>query len=259
MDCIKGMKLLDNECIDLVVTSPPYDNLRNYNNSSTWNFDIFKQVAEQLQRIIKPGGIIIWVVNDATINGSETGASFRQALYFKDIGLNINDTMIYQKENYMPYNHGVRYEQEFEYMFCFSKGKPKTFNPIKVPCKYAGTAHWGVMTYYNNGDDLIVKGNKNTINEEKNKGNIFSYKIGSTTESSKFQHPAIFPFDLAKDQIISWSNENDIVLDPFMGSGTTAVACLKTYRRYIGFEIDNNYYKIIDDRLWELNKQLKMV
>ena len=132
------LKQLDDESIDLVVTSPPYDNLRTYDNTmECWGWDDFVVVANELKRALKPGGVIIWVVGDATMNGSETGTSFKQALYFKEIGLNLHDTMIYHKENYTPLTHN-RYEQCFEYMFCFSKGKPKTFNPIKVKSKLGG-------------------------------------------------------------------------------------------------------------------------
>ena len=130
-DCLNVMKQLPAESVDCVITSPPYDNLRDYNGSSVWNFDVFKRAANEIKRIIKQGGVVVWVVNDATIKGSETGSSFRQALYFKEIGLNLHDTMIYQKANPIPQNHN-RYEQSFEYMFVLSKGKPKTFNPLIV-------------------------------------------------------------------------------------------------------------------------------
>ena len=248
MDCIDGMKLLDSESIDLVVTSPPYDNLRTYNNSSTWNFDIFKEVANELYRVLKQGGIIIWVVADATIDGSETGTSFKQALYFKEIGFNLHDTMIYQKENYVPLTHN-RYEQEFEYMFCFTKGKPKTFNPIKIKCIYGGTQTWGKSSYYKTSNGDLVSESRMIINEYKIKGNIFSYQTGSKTETGKYTHPAMFPLKLAKDQINSWSNKGDTVLDPFMGSGTTALACIDLYRNYIGFEIDKSYYNECIERI----------
>ena len=128
-DCLDVMKLIPSNSVDMVLTSPPYDELRNYNKTLEWSFDVFKKVADELKRILKDNGVIIWVVGDSTTNGSESGTSFKQALYFKEIGLNLYDTMIYRKLNFMPLTH-KRYEQEFEYMFCFSKGVPKTFNPI---------------------------------------------------------------------------------------------------------------------------------
>jgi len=215
------LKGIEDNSVDLVVTSPPYDDLRNYNHSDIkWDFELFTHIADELVRVLKDGGVIIWVVGDKTDNGSETCTSFRQALYFRDIGLNLHDTMIYRKENFVPLTHN-RYEQEFEYMFCFSKGKPKSFNPIMVPCKWAGAQSWGVKSMYKTDCDEITHGDKFVISNEKIHGNIFSYRTGSTTVSSKVQHPAMFPLDLAKDQIMSWSNEGDVVLDPFMGSGTT--------------------------------------
>lgn len=96
-DCVELMKEIPDDFIDLTVTSPPYDNLRDYNNEMTWNFEKFKEVAKELFRITKPGGVVVWVVGDATIKGSETGTSFRQALFFKDCGFNLHDTMIYKK------------------------------------------------------------------------------------------------------------------------------------------------------------------
>lgn len=256
-DCLEVMNELIAEGVkvDLIVTSPPYDNLRTYNNTLNWNFDIFKNIANKLKDILADGGVIVWVVADATINGSETGTSFKQALYFKEIGLNIHDTMIYRKLNYVPLTHN-RYEQEFEYMFCFSNGKPKTFNPIKVHCKYAGTQKWGVTSFYKTAnDDLTNVGIKNVIHDTKIKGNIFEYRVGSTNKTGKYHHPAMFPLKLAQDQIISWSNENYTVLDPFMGSGTTGVACKLLKRNFIGIELDEKYFKIAEERIANTNKK----
>lgn len=246
-DCLEVMKDIPDESIDLIVTSPPYDDLRNYNNTLNWNYEVFKKIANEIYKKMKPGGVVIWVVADKTNNGSETGTSFRQALYFKEIGFNIHDTMIYRKINYIPLTHN-RYEQEWEYMFCFSKGKPKTFNPIKIPCKYAGTETWGKSSFYKTDEDNLTQTAKKKVNETKIKGNIFEYRVGST-QTGKIKHPAVFPLQLAEDQIFSWSKENDIVLDPFMGSGTTGVACRELNRNFIGIELDENYYKIACERI----------
>ena len=89
------MARMPDNFIDLTVTSPPYDNLRTYNG---YCFD-FENVAKELFRVTKKGGVVVWVVSDATINGSETGTSFKQALYFMQCGFNLHDTMIYAKEN----------------------------------------------------------------------------------------------------------------------------------------------------------------
>lgn len=255
-DCLDLMKDIEDNYIDLTVTSPPYDNTKNYNNSLVWSFDIFKNIAKELYRITKNGGIVTWVVGDKTENGSETGTSFMQALYFKELGFNLHDTMIYKKINYVPLTHN-RYEQEFEYIFVLSKGKPKTFNPIKIPCKYAGTETWGKPTYYKTSDDVLVEQDRKKINDNKIKGNIFEYRIGST-QSKGIKHPAIFPLELAQDMVSSWSNDGDTILDCFAGSGTTAIACINTNRNYILMEKEQKYYDIINKRIAEHINQVNL-
>ena len=244
MDCLEGLKLLDDNSIDLTVTSPPYDDLRKYNN----NFD-FENIVKELYRVTKDGGIVVWVVADKTKNGSETGTSFKQALFFKDIGFNLHDTMIYMSDK-PPLTHN-RYEQKFEYMFIFSKGKPKTFNPIMEECKYAGSDK-KARTFRHTGDELQETHIKNKVNKEKIKGNVWYFSTGynkSTKDIIAFKHPAIFPEQLANDHIISWSNENDIVFDPFMGSGTTAKMAELNNRKWIGCELSEEYCEIIKQRL----------
>lgn len=246
-DCLDILKTIEKESIDCVITSPPYDNLRTYNATLNWDFEIFKQIANELYRVVKKGGVVVWVVGDATIKGSETGTSFRQALYFKEIGFNIHDTMIYAKENYVPLTHN-RYEQEFEYMFVFSKGKPKTFNPIKVSCKYAGTETWGNSSFHKTNSSGLVSVGKKKINDTKIKGNIFYYRTGSI-KNNGITFPAPFPEQLAHDHITSWTNENDIVLDCFMGSGTVGKMCKILDRNFIGIEIVPEYFSISEERI----------
>jgi site-specific DNA-methyltransferase (adenine-specific) len=226
------MTYMPNESVDLTVTSPPYDDLRTYNG---YTFP-FEEVAKQLYRVTKQGGIVVWVVGDKTDKGSETLTSFKQALYFKEIGFNVHDTMIYAKENWIPLTHN-RYEQQFEYMFIFSKGKPKTFNPIKTPTKNGGNIARKVRDY--TSEELVknVIAPDKTIKLEKIKPNIWFYGVGkgvSTTDSIAHQHPAIFPEKLAEDHILSWSNEFDTVLDCFCGSGTTLKMAYLNNRNFIG-------------------------
>lgn len=240
-DCLDTMKRMDDGCIDLVVTSPPYDDLRQYNG---YSFD-FENIAKELYRVIKPGGVIVWVVNDATKDGSETGTSFKQALYFKEIGFNINDTMIWMKPNAMPQVAQPRYNQCFEYMFILSKGKPKTFNPIKIPCKCAGQIY--DSTVKNMGGESGRTHKTFNINPEKTANNVWEIAVAQNKFDVK--HPAVFPEKLATDHILSWSNEGDLVYDPFMGSGTTAVCALKENRNYIGSEISEEYYNFINRRI----------
>jgi len=256
-NCIDGMKSLEDEVIDLCVTSPPYDDLRSYNDSSSWNFDTFKLVAEQLYRVTKTGGVVVWVVGDATIRGSETGSSFRQCLHFMDLGFILHDTMIYEK-NGSPFparRDGNRYSQVFEYMFVLSKKtKPKTAHLLcDKPNRWAGYTHFGSGTIRKK-DGTLVERNIKPIPEFSPRNNIWKYNTGknySTKDAVAFEHPAIFPEDLARDHILTWSNEGDLVLDPFMGSGTTAVCCIETNRNYIGYEVDETYYDVCNRRIQE--------
>ena len=238
MDCLEGMKMLDDCCIDLTVTSPPYDNLRDYNGFS---FD-FEGIAKELFRITKDGGVVVWIVADATINGSETGTSFKQALYFMECGFKLHDTMIWKKPNAMPNICKTRYTPSFEYMFVFSKGKPKTANMLRIKTKFGGEKH-SVKTY---NSQSMMKDRKNEIvKNDRIAFNIWECCLGGRS----YGHPAVFPEKIAKDHILSWSNPNDVVLDTFMGSGTTAKMAIETSRQYIGFEISKEYCEIIAERL----------
>lgn len=251
-DCIDMLDLLITEGrqVDLTVTSPPYDDLRDYEKSLVWNFDVFKQVADRLYKITKDGGTVVWVVNDRVKNGGKTLTSFKQALYFQQIGFSMNDVMIYEKTNPMPNTNSKRYTQSFEYMFILSKGKQKTFNPLMEMSKYGGEYTFGSPSIWNKNGELIKK-EKRKINEYKKKSNIFYYTVGSTVSKNK-QHPAVFPEKLAEDHILSWSNEGDIVLDCFMGSCTTGKMALLNNRKFIGIEKVEDYFEISKERIENL-------
>lgn len=262
-DCIEMMDLLiaEGKQVDLTVTSPPYDDLRSYEGSLVWNFDVFKQVAQRLYNITKEGGVVVWVVGDKTIKGSESGTSFKQALYFKEIGFNLHDTMIYHKKNCFGTcgNPPLRYSQAFEYIFVLTKGRIKTFNPIRIPCIHAGEKIKGASTRKNRQSDGLpfdYKRKKDMdVKDTKIKENIFSYYIGfnkSSKDKIAFEHSAIFPEDLAKDMIESYSNEGDTVLDCFMGSNTTGKMALLNNRKFIGIEKVENYFKISIERIKDL-------
>jgi DNA modification methylase len=242
-DSCNVLKNIPEDIVDMVITSPPYDKLRNYNG---YSFD-FECIAPELLRVLKPGGVIIWVVGDATKNGSESGTSFKQALHFMSLGFNLHDTMIYIKSNYVPLTHN-RYEQAFEYMFCFSKGRPKTFNPIKIPCKYAGHGT-DKRTFYQTAEDIVPqKGHKQcAVSEDKIAPNIFSYHVGGKKEFKG--HPAIFPEKLVEDQLLTWSLPSDIILDPFCGSGTTCAVAKRHNRNYIGIEISEEFCNLSESRV----------
>jgi len=246
-DCLQEMdKLIEQGIkVDLTVTSPPYDNLRTYNNSLVWNEIIWKQVIEKLYKITKIGGVVVWVVGDATIKGSETGTSFKQALYFKEVGFNLHDTMIWDKSSFNHDPRRGRYKQFFEFMFVLTKGKPKTYNEIKdVPIKNAGKM---VKSSKRLPDGTIRDYGYIKMGEFQARSNI--WKVNQQTKSNG--HPAVFPEKLAHDHIISWSNENDIILDPFMGSGTTGKMAKQLNRNFIGIEIDDKYYNIAKKRIEE--------
>jgi len=247
-DCLEKLKKLDDNSIDLTVTSPPYDNLRTYNNKLDWGDHIWEPCIENLYRITKKGGVVVWVVGDATINGSETGTSFKQALYFKKVGFNLHDTMIWEKQTFTATGAlKTRYAQVFEYMFIFSKGKIKTFNPIKdrKNKSYGKKKHGTVRQKDGTVKEISSKGK--LIKEFGQRFNVWD--MNTEVSNNKRLHPAQFPEQLANDHIISWSNEGDIVLDPFMGSGTTGMACKKLGRNFIGIELDEEYFKIAEKRI----------
>lgn len=260
-NCLDTMKTIPDNFLDATITSPPYDNLRAYKDGvgDTWSFEVFKPIANELYRVTKNGGVVVWVVGDATVDGSETGTSFKQALYFQEIGFKIFDTMIYQKTG-TPFPQKVRYNQVFEYMFVFSKGKPKTFNPILKENKTAGAVR-NSRKFRNKEGELVpgMQGNK-PIAEMGIDNNIWVIKNGmykSTKDLVAFNHPAIFPEELVEKHINSWTNEGDVIYDPFMGSGTTAKKSIELNRNYIGSEISKEYYDISQERLKQLNALLK--
>ena len=254
-DCNEVMEqmYLEGVKVGLTVTSPPYDKLRTYKDSLQWNETIWKRVIENLYKITADGCVVVWVVGDATVKGSETGTSFKQALYFKEVGFNLHDTMIYQKDNPPPVGGNNRYYQHFEYMFVFSKGNPIIFNPIKSERRNKWndkrTSRVKGFNRDKNGD--FIKKEVSLTGDVKI-GNIFKYVVGgghSTKDKKAFNHPAIFPEQLVNDHIISWSNEGDIVFDPFMGSGTTGKMAKLLNRDFIGVEKVKEYFDISVNRI----------
>jgi len=237
-DCIKVMKNFSDQTFDLIITSPPYDDLRGYNSKVNW-----AEFGQNAYRTLKDGGIMVWNVNDKIKNGSKSLTSFKQCLLFNEIGFNVNDVMIWKKSNPMPQVKQPRYNQVFEYMFIFSKGKPKTFNPIKVPCKCAGQNYSSTCKKITKDKERVYK--EFEINNTKVDDNIWEFAVSQ----NKTKHPAVFPIELPLRHIKSWSNENDIILDPFMGSGTTGLACQQLNRNFIGIELDKEYYQIAVDRM----------
>lgn len=238
-ECIEVMQRMADEYIDLTVTSPPYDKLRAYEG---YDFD-FEGIAKELYRVTKQGGVLVWVVGDATVKGNESGTSFHQALYFKQLGFNLHDTMIYEKSQ-SPFGSNLCYLQSFEYMFVFSKGRPKSINLIRD----RKNKRSGVESVASSGlsvDGVKQERVRKEMKEYGRRKNIWKYGVGG----SKIDHPAIFPERLAQDHILSWSNEGDVVFDPMCGSGTTLLMAKKNGRKYIGIDISESYVELSRKRV----------
>lgn len=246
-DCILTMERMNENSIDMTITSPPYDDMRSYKGNQSFEFEL---VAESLYKITKNGGVVVWIVGDQTKDWNESGTSFRQALYFKEIGFNLFDTMIYLKKPRGACGNNQSYWQTFEYMFVFSKGKPKTIHLL----------HDRENKDIRNGDKGTKRLHNGALLNLHRKGygkfgrrtNVWEYNVGkghSSHDEIAYQHPAIFPEKLVQDHIISWSKEGDVIYDPFMGSGTTAKICLLNARHYIGSEINKEYIELSKNRL----------
>jgi len=258
-NCLETMKRMPNDYVKLTVTSPPYDDLRTYNKNVGGNKDEFngysfpfEDIAKELYRVTQKGGIVVWVVSDAVQNGSESGTSFRQALFFKEVGFNIHDTMIYRKLNPPP-NSGTRYQQMFEYMFVFSKGKPTTTNiGLRDRSNKCNDKRVYRKKKFSRNKDGEFNENDYFVKERVPDFNIWDFYVGggnSTNDKIAFEHPAIFPEELVKKHLESWSDENDLIYDPFMGSGTTSKMCLLLNRKYIGSELSSEYCEIERKRI----------
>jgi site-specific DNA-methyltransferase (adenine-specific) len=248
-DCLEGMKTLPDECIDLSISSPPYDDLRSYRG---YNFQ-FEPIAAELFRVTKTGGVVVWIVKDAVVDGSETGTSFRQALHFKEVGFRLHDTMIYMR-NGVTFPDAIRYYNCFEYMFVFSKGKPKTFNPIKDHRNSsAGSTDKGKQR---KRDGVLRQRWADRVNrirpEWSSRWNVWTYPTGyqhTAPDKLWLDHPAIFPLKLAEDHIRSWTNPGDIVFDPMAGSGQTLIAAKTLGRDWLGFDCCPEYVDLMRRRL----------
>jgi DNA modification methylase len=251
-DSAEVMKAIPDNSIDLVVTSPPYDDLRIYEG---YNFN-FEEIADQLYRVMAEGGIVVWVVGDRIRKGNKSLTSFRQGLYFQDIGFKIHDVMIYRKKN-TPFMRSNAYTNCYEFMHVLTKGKVKTFNPIKVPTKRSGVE----MLVSNRKADGIIRKVKGELKKMKTKTNIWDYAVGlggTTNDKIAFKHPATFPEKLVEDHILSWTNEGDIVLDPMCGSGTTCKMAKLMNRKFIGIDVSEEYCEISKIRLRNALRQKKL-
>ncbi|MDP2174344.1 MAG: site-specific DNA-methyltransferase [Bacteroidota bacterium] len=264
--CLQTMKKMPENYVDLIITSPPYDDLRTYNNhikgiKSEFNgFSFqFESIAKELFRITKQGGVVVWIVSDATTNGNETGNSFRQALFFKECGFNLFDTMIYSKPPRGAVGNNTTYWQSFEYMFVLSKGRPKTINLITDRENKESRKGDNGTKRLQNGE--LLKVSRGGYGEYGRRTNIWEYNIGkghSASDEFAYEHPAIFPEKLARDHIESWSNEGDLIYDPMIGSGTVAKMAILENRNFIGSEIIKDYCNIAEKRI-NIAQQLNVI
>jgi len=248
LNCVDGMASMGENTVDLVITSPPYDDLRDY-KGYVFNY---KAIAEGLFRVVKDGGIVVWVVADRTKKGNRSLTSFKHALCFQETGFNVHDVMIYKKKN-TPFMRSNAYTNCFEYMFIFSKGKPKTFNPLKTPTVRSGYEKMPV----NKKADGINNKVMGKLNKEKTRNNIWEYAVGlggSTNDKIAFKHTAIFPEKLALEHILSWSNEGETIFDPMCGSGTVCKVATIHGRNYIGMDISKEYVELANERVDLYNK-----
>ncbi len=248
-NCLETLARMPDDYLDMTITSPPYDDLREYNG---YHFPV-AEIAAGLLTKTKPGGVVIWVVGDRTVNGDETLTSFQHAITFKEAGFRVHDTMIYAKNNPIPSDCGKRYRQCFEYMFCFSKGQPKTFNPLTQPIKQEKAFRSFRITKVGRNDlehDHVAP-KERKVNNIFHYDNIFYYNVGTSSSKDKiaFEHPAIFPEKLVEDQVRTWTDEGNIVYDCFAGSGTTAKIAHLLGRRWLGSEISEEYVRIAEQRL----------
>lgn len=255
-DNVKILKTFPDNCIDMVITSPPYEDIRDY-ESYVFNFP---ELAHELARTLKNGGVIAWNVDDKTVEFCESLNSFKQAIYFvEQCNLKLLDTMIYNKINYLPRQLAIkRYQPAFEYVFIFTKNKPKTFNPI-VDVEIVGNVDRKTHNRRQKDGSIKVREIKYEKKKYRARGNVWNYNTGymlSTKDKIAFQHPAIMHEQLVEDLMISWTNENDIVLDPFMGSGTTGKVAVKNNRNYVGIEISEKYCNIANERIANVMQKL---
>ena len=252
-NCLESLKWLPSNSVNLILTSPPYDSLRSYVDAETWNLEVFKDIARELVRVLKPGGVIVWNVCDQCKNGSYSGNSHRQVLYFMELGLNLHDTMIWHKPNPFGRRRGKRYHVAYEPMYIFTKGEPDTFNPIMRKCKNGGRHYKAV--YRSMCYEGRVEYKEGVINYETPDYNVWSIQQSRnretfiTKDGREIKHPAVFPKELALRNIMTWTNEGDIVLDPFMGSGTTGIAAVELGRKFIGCELSEDYFDMASARI----------
>ena len=262
-DSASVLARIASESVDLIVTSPPYDNLRTYNGTAVgWGFDKFKGIANESVRLLKPNGVLVWNVSDQCANGSYSCNSMRQVLYFtEELGLRLHQTIAWVKKNPMPQVAKKRYQTAFELLYVFSKGEPKTFNPIMRECKNYGKEY--TQKFRSQRGKCSERVVSRAVSKEVVDYNVWTIATANAKETNyvlkdgrKIHHTAVFPMELAKRVIQTWSNESDVILDPFMGSGTSGIAAVELGRSFIGCELNEDYFTMASERIEEKNREV---
>ena len=248
-DAVEELKKIPNNSIDLVVTSPPYDEIRKYNGFS---YDLHT-TGREIFRVLKHGGIAVMVIQDQTKNFGKTLTSFRTIVDWVDnIGFKLFETVIYRKYGAEGAWWNKRFRVDHEYMPIFLKGeRPQYFNkePLKIPSKHGGKTMTGRGTRLTNGVRIATR--PITINPMKCRGTIWEYMTAGDGTRLKHHHPATFPDRLPYDFIQCFCPPNGIVLDPFVGSGTTVLAAIQLEKKYIGIDISKEYCELSKKRIRE--------
>jgi site-specific DNA-methyltransferase (adenine-specific) len=246
-DCVEGMKQIPGSSIDLVVTSPPYDSIRNYNG---FTFDLHA-TGQGIHRVLRDGGIAAMVLQDQTSNFGKSLTSFRTVLDWCDnIGFKLFECVIYRKYGPEGAWWRNRFRVDHEYMPIFLKGnRPNYFDkePLKIPSKHGGKVMTGSGSRRTDGktNHAVTR----MINPTKCRGTVWDYLMAGDKDPIKRKHPAPFPDQIPKDFIGCFCPPGGIVLDPFMGCGSTAMAALALGRRFIGFEISPEYCSLAEERM----------
>ena len=255
-DCLNIMKKIEENTFDLIVFSPPYDSLRKYND---YTFDL-KKTGEQIFRVLKDGCLCAMVIQDQTKNFGKSLTSFRTAVDWVDrIGFKLFETVIYRKHGIEGAWWNKRFRVDHEYIHLFLKGeKPRYFNkdPLRIPSKHGGKTMVGSGNRKTDG--TTTKTTTIHVNKMKCRGTVWDYLNAGDKNKLKQQHPAVFPDKIPYDIISCFSPVKGLVLDPFVGSGSTCVMAKKLDRFYTGIDISSKYIEIAKKRLKEVQMELNI-
>lgn len=252
-DAVVGLRLLPADCIDLTLTSPPYDWIRDYNGTFDPAKFPFVRIAEELYRITAPGGVVLWITRDQQQDCCESGTSAKQMLYFKNIGFNVQTMIV---DSISARHRRYCYGMPPQFCFVLSKGRPKAFHPIrdKPNTEPGRIKSWSAR----NRDGRIRKGKPKEIPKYGRRSHIWLYPTGFGLVSDDplpRNAPAPMVETVAGDLMLSYSNPGDLILDPMAGLGTTGKVAVKLNRQFIGFERVRKYCDVANDRVRQAFEQ----